>query len=137
MSSKRTLAQDRRHAAVHEAGHLVVAASFGLYPASAWIAPNEPAGDDERTWVGRVQFVTGLNRLGPLDRCMVGVAGDVAEHLWRGGWIEDFFPDGMSESDWRLAGCVPDEPDDALMDAVGEVGQLFHRGGPGWRQLIA
>jgi len=69
---------------------------------------------------------------------MVGVAGSVAEHLWLGGWIEDYSPEGsMSESDWHLAGCNPDEPDDALVDAAGEVGQLFDRGGPGWRELIA
>jgi hypothetical protein len=24
---------------------------------------------------------------------MVGVAGEVAEHLWWGGWIEDFYPE--------------------------------------------
>jgi hypothetical protein len=55
-------------------------------------------------------------------RRMVGMAGSVAEHLWFGGWIEDHYPDGMSESDWYLAGCSPsDEPYDPIMEAAEEV----------------
>jgi hypothetical protein len=68
---------------------------------------------------------------------MVGVAGEVAEHLWWGGWIEDFYPEEMSESDWHLTGCNPDEPDDALIQAAGKVGELLSRNGPQWRGLIA
>jgi hypothetical protein len=44
---RRIAARDRRGAAVHEAGHLVVAANFGLHPLSAWITPNESAGRSE------------------------------------------------------------------------------------------
>lgn len=135
MNSKRILAWDRRMAAVHEAGHVVVARRFGLEILSAWIVPNDADDPQEKTWIGRVQIRTSG---APEMVCrMVGVAGSVAEHLWSGGWIEDFFPDAMSESDWHLAGCLPDKPDDALLDAVGEVGQLFHCGGPDWRELIA
>jgi hypothetical protein len=68
---------------------------------------------------------------------MVGVAGSVAEHLWLGGWIDDYFPDTLSEGDWHLTGCDPDQPDDALMEAIGEVGQLLARDGSGWQELIA
>ena len=71
---------------------------------------------------------------------MLGVAGAVAEHLWHGGWIEDYSPDeGMSESDWHLAGwCDPDdEPDDVFLDAIEDVGRLFTRDGAGWQELIA
>jgi hypothetical protein len=134
MNPKRILARDRRGAAVHEAGHITIAARFGMYPVSAWIVRNDPAGDYERTWIGRVQFHQ-LGRLTPQQRRMVGVAGSVAEWLCGGGWIEDYFPE-MSESDWGLAGCEPDEPDGALMDAVADVGELFERDGPGWRELM-
>jgi hypothetical protein len=68
---------------------------------------------------------------------MVALAGEVAEHLWFGGGIEDFYPGTMSESDWCLTGCKPDEPDDALMVAVEEVGRLLARGGRQWPALIA
>ena len=42
----------------------------------------------------------------------------------------------MSEGDWHLTGCDPDQPDDAFMEAIGEVGQLLARGGSGWQELI-
>ena len=135
ISSKRLSARERRTSAIHEAGHLVIAAHFGLYPVSAWIVQNEPADPDERTWIGRVQF-TSLDQLAPLERRMIGVAGSVAEWLWTGGWIEDYYPE-MSESDWRLAGYEPGKSDDALMDAAEEVGRLLARGGDGWQKMVA
>ena len=87
-------------AAVHEAGHVVTARQFGLEILSAWIVPND-AGPDERTWAGRVQ----IKKAGaPEMVCrMVGCAGSVAEWLWGGGWIEDYFPE-MSESGDKLFG---------------------------------
>jgi hypothetical protein len=137
MDKKRIAARDRRSAAVHEAGHLVVARQYGLKIHSAWIVPNETKDPrQERTWDGQVQITT--TSAPEIVRRMVGVAGAVAEHLWRGRWIEDYSPEGnMSESDWHLAGCNPDEPDDAFMHAVEEVGQLFERDGLGWQELIA
>jgi len=78
------------------------------------------AGPEERRWCGRVQ----IEKAGaPEIVCrMVGCAGAVAEWLWGGGWIEDFYLDGMSETDWRIAGCAEGCPDDALMDAVQKSG---------------
>ena len=92
MNSKRTPARERRLAAVHEAGHVVIACRVGFKIASAWIMPN--AGEDaegERAWTGRVQIV--CVRADKFACRMVGVAGSVAEHLWLGGWIDDYFPD--------------------------------------------
>ena len=40
MNSKRTLARERRLAAVHEAGHVVIAHRVGFKIASAWIMPS-------------------------------------------------------------------------------------------------
>jgi hypothetical protein len=78
---------------------------------------------DEKTWIGRIQIVQAP--ADPLARRMIGVAGEVAEHLW------------FDESDWRLAGCEPDEPDDLLIDASAEVDRLLSRETPYWRALIA
>jgi hypothetical protein len=138
MDWKRIIARDRRDAAVHEAGHVVVARQFGCEIASAWIIPVDNPGPDETTWTGRVQIKPPAD---PLARRMVGVAGEVAEHLWASGWIEDFCPYAMSEGDRRLAGWDSEEPDDALIDALldaaAEVGRLLSRDGPQWQTLIA
>jgi len=129
----RIRAKERRLAAVREAGHVIIARRVGFEVVSAWIAP-EAGG---RTWIGQIQFKS-LRWADEHARRMVGVAGSVADHLWSGGWIEDYSPQGsMSESDWQLAGCVQDEPDDLLTDAARDVARLLARGGSGWQALIA
>ena len=136
MNSKRTLARERRLAAVHQAGHVVIARRVGFKIASAWIMPNDGEdAKDEGTWTGRVQIES--VRADTFACRMVGVAGSVAEHLWLGGGIDDYFPDTLSEDDWLLTGCHPAQPDDPLMVAIGEVGQLLARGGSGRQELIA
>jgi hypothetical protein len=135
MNSKRTPARERRLAAVHEAGHVVIARRVGFKIASAWIMPNDgEEAEHEGTWTGRVQIES--VRADKFACRMVGVAGSVAEHLWLGGSIDDYFPDTLPEGDWHLTGCDPDQPDDAFMEAIGEVGQLLARGGSGWQELI-
>jgi hypothetical protein len=136
MNPKRTHARDRRLAAVHEAGHIVIARAVGLEVGSAWIGPNTGK-VAKRTWIGHVGILDFESKADDVSRRMVGVAGSVAAHLWCGGCIEDFFLDAMSKSDWYFAGCDPDEPDDTLMDAIREVGQMLARDGAGWQELIA
>jgi hypothetical protein len=126
MNSKRTLARERRLAAVHEAGHVVIARRVGFKTASAWDHDGREDAEDEGTWTGRVQIES--VRADKFACRMVGVAGSVAEHLWLGGWIDNYFPDTLSEDDWHLTGCPPRQPDDALMEAIGEVCQLLARG---------
>ncbi len=114
----------------------MIARRAGFEIASAWILRNADAAADEKYWTGRVQIM-----FPPCAdiaaRRMVGVAGSVAEHLWRGGWVEEYWPDeSLSVSDWHLAGCKPDEPDDAFMDAIAEVGRLLAREGPEWQALV-
>lgn len=140
MSPNRTLARDRRMAAVHEAGHVVIARRVGFKTAVAWIWPNEGR-REERSWLGR-PLLQKAPQVDDLSRRRVGVAGSIAEHLWHGGWIGEYLrqeeiQEEMSESDWRLAGGVPNEPDDVLISAIGEVGQLLARGGSEWQSLIA
>jgi hypothetical protein len=136
MTSKRIYARDRRIAAVHEAGHIVIARAVGIEVWSARIGPNTREAV-ERTWIGQVGIpISDLEKVDDVSRRMVGVAGSLAAHLWCGGRIEDFFPDAMSRNDWYYAGCDPNEPD-ALTDAIGEVGRLLARDGPVWQELIA
>jgi hypothetical protein len=123
---KRAQARDRRHAAVHEASHIIVARHFGCEVTSA-----------ERSWAGRMQW-TGFNRISIQARRMIGVAGAVADHLWFGGWIEDFLRDAssMSASDYEVADYRPNEWGDALMEAAADVGELLRRDGSNWYSLI-
>ena len=135
---KRVLARDRRLAAVHEAGHLVVAAHFGLKRAKARIRRAEAPMPDGRAWTGRVQFA-GLDVLSSLERRMLGCAGAAAELCWQ---HEDIHPDywieadRMSESDWRLAGCLLGEPDDLCIEAIEELQYLLSEDGPLWGDLL-
>src|SRR5882762_8131040 len=116
-------------------GHVVIARKVGFKIASAWIMPNaREDAEGERAWIGRVQIV--CVRADKFACRMVGVAGSVAEHLWLGGWIDDYFPDTLSEGDWHLTGCDPDQPDDTLMEAIVEVGQLLAREGSLWHELF-
>jgi hypothetical protein len=131
----RSLVRDRRQAAVHEAGHVVIAALLGYNPTSAWICL---AGSldllSEKCWFGRVQFC--LHGASDHDRRMIGVAGEVATIHWNGGFVEDCIWDSdLSESDWRLTGCTPGEPDKKFFDAVSEVSVLLARNGPHWPSL--
>src|SRR5262249_11799864 len=87
-AARKIVARDRRLAAVHEAGHVVVARRLGLEILSAWIRPD---GSEERSWDGRVQINT--SDAPKIARQMVGVAGSVAEWLWEGGEMEDSLPD--------------------------------------------
>ena len=124
MDLKKVHARDRRGAAVHEAGHVVIARHFGCRIASAWIIPADDPAPNERTWIGRAQY-QGVPA-DPAKRRMIGLAGEVAEHLWRGGVIEDFSPDdAMSDSDWRCAGYEPHCVDDALEEAAHDVSELL------------
>ena len=138
VSSKRIIARDRRLAAVHEAGHVVVAVRFGLYPDAAWIRRAEVPMSDARTWVGCVRF-PGLALLSSLERRMLGCAGAMAELSWQ---REDIHPDywieadRMSESDWRLAGCQFGEPDDICIEAIEELEYLLSEDGPLWSDLL-
>ena len=74
MNSKRTLARERRLAAVHEAGYVVIARRVGFKIASAWIMSNAgEVAEGERAWTGRLQIVR--VRADKFACRMVGVAG--------------------------------------------------------------
>jgi hypothetical protein len=134
-------ARDRRHAAVHEAGHVVVARHLGLMSFNAEIRKIEPQDLSEKEWVGSVRCQT--EGVAASKRKMVAVAGLVAEACWNG---EDFYdlseffdlnPEGMSRSDWDLSGCLYSEPSEQLLDAMEQVFELLNRErGDLWNALL-
>lgn len=143
-SPTRMEAYDRRLAAIHEAGHALIAIHLG-YKAHAWIHRNETADPlREKTWLGHMTVHNLPTEPGHPHVRMVAVAGMVGETLWKcghdeeyaepWGW-EDYLLDeaSMSPSDWRLSGCVPGEPDDDLFHVVAQVGALFM--GESWPKL--
>ncbi|WP_413709370.1 hypothetical protein [Rhizobium sp. Rhizsp82] len=124
---------DRRLAAIHEAGHILVAIQLG-YTATGWIHPNDAHDPlSEKLWLGH----TSIRNLRDDDhRRLIAVAGMVAERLWKHGhdeelsesyaWENDLLDDNsMSESDWRMAGCEPAYPDDDMFSVVPEVARFF------------
>ena len=80
---KRLEARDRRLAAIHEAGHHIIARHRGIHVIDSWI---ERAGDptrDTSAWGGRCRW-RNPSRVSKVTRCMIAVAGMVAEELWKG-----------------------------------------------------
>ncbi|MFA7416379.1 MAG: hypothetical protein WC048_18065 [Rhizobium sp.] len=135
-SPARMQAFDRRTAAIHEAGHALMALYLG-YDANACIRPaNTFKPLDEKTWIGHMTIHRKPVEPNHPHTRMVAVAGLVAETLWRHGHDEEYaVPDGwedylrdedsMSYSDWRLSGCLPGEPDDDLYNVAAHVADLF------------
>jgi hypothetical protein len=117
-------------AAVHEAGHAVIAMHLGVQVWSVHIHPN-PTDDfqAEKLYVGQATYGQ------PPDierRRLIAVAGMVAEEVWKARgptyqywWDEMFDPACMSNTDWSDTGCEPGQPDDALHDAAEAVELLL------------
>jgi hypothetical protein len=127
-SPARIEALDRRNAAVHEAGHKVIARHVGVTAFNAEIWRNHDAGKDGRTWLGNIR-VERSPRISRLRMAMVAVAGAIAEYVWSGeadflenegelAWHEEAI---MSPTDWDMAACAPGEPNAAFMRAVDKV----------------
>ena len=107
--------REKQKAAVHEAGHAIVAATKGV-PVEAWIHRNKSGDPGEKAWLGHVQntprvvWQEGKRTLA--DDCKVlgstyAVAGMVAEELY-----DD--PTETHESiieHWKLGCCTPSPAD--------------------------
>jgi hypothetical protein len=137
MCLDRINARDRRRAAIHEAGHAVIAEHVGAAVTSVYIAPSEE--DDatfNKSWIGRTQFAR-LQHLSRIRQRMVACAGATAQAVWHSRiWpvrtgitcVEDLDfcePAFMSGTDWELAGCEPGEPDNRLFKAIERVWTLL------------
>ena len=141
MSPIRIWARDRRLAAVHEAGHVVIARMFSIN-ADAYIRPvlGNVDVECEKTWIGQTLY----NRRDLRSRrknAMFGVAGAVAALCWRGEFIDDEYlsdeAEMMSESDWEGTGCVPGLPDENCLEAIYAVAAVLERGGSHWNDLVS
>ncbi|WP_159716393.1 hypothetical protein [Geminicoccus flavidas] len=142
----RVMAWDRRRAAIHEAGHLVMARHLGIRDGWAVIFPRPDAAADDKTWGGRFSFSSEKAASFSLrKRAMLHVAGCVAEAVWarrNGGesewWADTLaWPEAMSGSDWAGTGCNPGEPTAKLLKAAEEVERLLEPGtGKLWPVLM-
>jgi hypothetical protein len=128
-SPARVEALERRGAAIHEAGHVVIARHVGADVLRASIFRNPDVTPDEVTWVG--QATAGGPHVSRSHMTMIGVAGAISERVWDGEeeflrW-DDAWTDAdiMSPTDWQMAGAEPGEPDEAFMCAVEEVLNLL------------
>jgi hypothetical protein len=141
---KRIEARDRRWAAIHEAGHDTMARHRGMREVDSWI---ERVGDPTRyetSWVGHCRW-RNPTRGSRRSDTMIGVAGMIAENLWKAGndpgrmdSIYDLLddPNCMSESDWRNAGLNCDngwtKTQHRQIEAVIDL-----LSGPLWSELLA
>jgi hypothetical protein len=135
----RVFARDRRLAAIHEAGHVVIANMLSVDVALAYIYEPHNHADPQfqKTWTGRTYY--NLKKANPRQRRMIGVAGAVAELCCDGEFVDDDYwtdPNMMSESDWRLTLCRPGAPDEKCCEAIYAVGAVLERGAPLWGDLV-
>jgi hypothetical protein len=125
-------AYDRRMSATHEAGHAVIARHVGARNISCHIFRRcEATIEGDRSWGGQTSWFELDRKLTRSRRVMVGVAGSIAEAVWRGetddldgesAWWEETI---MSPTDWQMTGCDPGEPTLAFMRAVDKVLDLL------------
>jgi len=133
LSGKRLSARDRRHAAIHEAGHVTMARHVGLNAVSAWLEEIRDPGKHDKLWIGHTEYLppSFLNKkISRKKIVMYAVAGAVAECCWnREAFDEDVWsdPDAMSASDWISCGCEPSVPSPKILNIIEDVFSLFSR----------
>ena len=143
----RVEARDRRNAAIHEAGHLVVGQHFGVRSGSAWLVRHGHVSDWEKTWTGQHQALRReLDRLSDRRQMCIGVAGIVAENVWcfkdlQETVLPDYAnelrePNAMSATDWKSTFHESGEPTWKLIQVCEEVHTLLTRGGRLWSPLL-
>jgi hypothetical protein len=126
-SAVRAVARDRRHSAVHEAAHFVIARWSGLRFAEAWIYPVEDAAPGDPAWRGQCQFVgRDRRRLSDFRNCMIAVEGSAGECVWDAGDSGDddaffFMFERMSETDCEDLGLNPGDETPRLNRAADKV----------------
>ena len=126
-------AHDRHRAAMHEAGHFVIARKVGVINPRASISRRSDFSDvfQEKTWSGKCSFPFGLRALNGEDlslynSVMIGVAGWIAEEGGAYDEEEDWYvPENMSPTDWKTANCLPGEPNETLFRAASRVHDLL------------
>jgi hypothetical protein len=143
MSPKRISAIQRREAAIHEAGHVVIGRHVGrqldcLDPV-ARIIRNDSGDLDERVWWGVTQFYN-IERLNSLERRMIACAGAAAVSIWRGRefhldqWENPDFMGALT--DWILAECKPGQPGKLCGIATDRLRRLLSKKRRLWKDLV-
>lgn len=130
-------AWERRQAAMHEAGHIVICQLFTDCSWGAIWRVDDPA-ENERTWTGTSTLPDWLS----FDQHrMVAVAGAVAEAAWDdpddwSAWDYALeFPDDASLGDMRPF-VDADDPEAAIEIAMDKVWELLQPGGELWPSLL-
>ena len=151
----RTLATERRLAAIHEAGHVVIARSFGMVCQGEIYPTHTSDLARERTWTGRIFRQMSGKRRGRLivptkkQLRMIAVAGAIASTYWQNrkivrreprlDWWDSIWWSEMYKTDWQLAECPARvrNPDKKLCAAAKEVAALLKPvGGQLWPSLL-
>jgi hypothetical protein len=138
ISLHRINARDRRKAAAHEAGHIVIAEHLGIDVARSaiWPTPREDA-LSEKLWGGQIQVFAGSESRLEIWRA-IGIAGIVAEdvlcetsaesaettELYHWDYRFDY-AEAMSLSDWQLCRAEPGVDADELADVATQVAELL------------
>ena len=144
--SAREQAKDRKRAAIHEAGHVVVAQALGIKVASARIWRFDTGSIAEHCWRGQVAFdFRDHEEYTPAGRSKVraiAFAGSVAEYIYESHsepdpdcWSLD--PDIMSPTDWEMARCKPCQLDNAAIKSIFRASYFLAYDGARWSKLLA
>ena len=129
-------AMERRLAALHEAGHAVLARDMGMLGISAEIWRAREPSPERKSWAGHVQFLNIFADKDPFGRRMLGVAGLVAVNLYLGRDAVASFEglDTLSPSDLAMAGVAADRESSLargdshdLIRACAAVAELFRQ----------
>jgi hypothetical protein len=57
LTPKRIFIRDRRMAAIHEAGHVIMGRHIGLAVTTAWLENTMSLGADEKLWTGHTKYI--------------------------------------------------------------------------------
>jgi hypothetical protein len=144
-SSIRFSARDRRLAAIHEAGHLVIGRHLGLSSISSWLEKVPNTEFDEKLWIGHTKYMRPSPPLGKTQMTMFSVAGSVAKCCWNNDAFCDTIDNDrwcaaevMSQSDWDGCGCTPGHPTKQMPRIIERPFALLKRkDGPLWPPLLS
>lgn len=145
----RVAARDRRYAAIHEAGHVVIGRHIGLRGVRAWLEKtSNPEPLFDKFWIGKTQYIKPSALGETMSRkklALFAVAGAVAERCWNKYTFEDSCGDEfwldenvMSESDWLGCDCDPGNPTRKVFEAIEAAFSLLERNaGALWPALMS
>jgi hypothetical protein len=108
------LARDRRNAAAHEAGHIVIAEHLKSYPTGAYIRPNPSKSKVDTSWIGSMHLGIDYCEIPKQNRMMIACAGGISEHIWNhpdDEFDEIYWEEYMSPTDWQMSGCDSESSD--------------------------